>query len=186
MVPTLETTRLVMRPVQMSDAPRYQSLFAVYEVIEFLDGNVIPWPYPENGVVEFLNFIQPKVDTGETILWALVPKGTHEMIGILHLNPHSSSDNRGFWLGKDYWGRGYMTEAVAASQDFCFDVLRMPRLLLSNAEPDKGSARLKEKSGATFLGLGEEHYFAGGGTYRSMKWELTAEAWRAHRDAFLK
>lgn len=176
----------MMRPVQFSDAPRYQSLFAHYEVIEFLDGNVIPWPYPENGVEEFLRFIQPKVELGETILWALVPKGEEEMIGVLHLNPLSETDHRGFWLGKEYWGQGYMSEAVAASQDYCFDVLKMPRLLLSNAEPNAGSRRLKEKSGATFLGLSEERYFAGGGTYRSMKWELTAEAWQAHRKNFLE
>ena len=185
MAPTLETSRMMMRPVRLSDAQRYQSLFAVYEVIEFLDGNVIPWPYPENGVTEFLNFIQPKVESGETILWALVPKGTEEVIGVLHLNPHSDSDNRGFWLGREYWGKGYMTEAVAASQDYCFDVLRLPRLLLSNAEPNQGSARLKEKSGATLLGYDEAKYFAGGGTYRSMKWELTAEAWRQNRSKFL-
>ena len=185
MVKTLETRRLFMRPVQKSDAPRYQSIFANYEVIEFLDGNVIPWPYPENGVVEFLNFIIPKMEAGETIVWVLVPKGTEEMIGVLHLNPHSETDHRGFWLGSDYWGQGYMSEAVAASQDYCFDVLGMPRLLLSNAEPNTASARLKEKSGATFLGFSDEHYFAGGGTYRSMKWELSAEAWSENRVQFL-
>ena len=96
--PTLETSRVIMRPVQMSDASLYQSLFANYEVIEFLDGNVIPWPYPENGVVEFLNFVLPRMEAGETIVWALVQKGTDEMIGVLHLNPHSETDHRGFWL----------------------------------------------------------------------------------------
>ena len=173
-----------MRPVQMSDALRYQSLFARFEVIEFLDGNVIPWPYPENGVVEFLNFILPKMEAGETIVWAIVPKGTDEMIGVLHLNPQSETDHRGFWLGRDYWGQGYMGEAVAASQDYCFDVLGMPRLLLSSAEPNVGSARLKEKSGATLLGLEDGKYYAGGGTYRSMKWELTAGAWNKNRVLF--
>ncbi len=185
-LPTLETFRLIMRPVQMSDAPRYQSIFADFQVIEFLDGNVIPWPYPENGVVEFLNFILPKMEAGETIVWAIVPKGTDEMIGVLHLNPHSESDHRGFWLGRDYWGHGYMSEAVAASQDYCFDVLGMPRLLLSNAEPNAGSARLKEKSGAKFLWFQDDKFYAGGGTYRSMKWELTAEAWRENRAKFFE
>jgi [ribosomal protein S5]-alanine N-acetyltransferase len=27
----------------------------------------------------------------------------------------------GYWLGEDFWGRGIMTEAVAAFTDFCFD-----------------------------------------------------------------
>lgn len=175
-----------MRPVQMSDAERYQSLFANYEVIEFLDGNVIPWPYPEDGVVEFLKMVLPKTESGETILLALVPNELDQMIGVLHLNPHSENDHRGFWLGRDYWGQGFMSEAVAASQDYCFDVLRMPRLLLSNAEPNRASARLKEKSGAKLLGYDESKYYAGGGTYRSMKWELTPEAWSAHRESFSK
>lgn len=173
-----------MRPVRMSDAERIQSLFPCFDVIEYLDGKVIPWPYPENGAVEFLEFIIPKMEAGETIVWALVPKGSDEMIGILHLNQHSETDHRGFWLGRDYWGQGLMSEAVAASQDYCFDILGMSRLLLSNAEPNTGSARLKEKSGAKFIGFADEHYFAGGGAYRSMKWELSAEAWREKRDRF--
>ena len=174
-----------MRPVRMSDAERIQSLFACFDVIEYLDGNVIPWPYPENGAVEFLEFIIPKMEAGETIVWALVPKGSDEMIGILHLNQHSETDHRGFWLGRDYWGQGLMSEAVAASQDYCFDVLGMSYLLLSNAEPNEGSARLKEKSGARLLGYEEPRYYAGGGTYRTMKWELTAQAWREKRLHFL-
>ncbi len=184
MAPTLETRRLVMRPVRMSDAKRIQSLFPCFDVIEYLDGKVIPWPYPENGAVEFLEFIIPKMEAGETIVWALVPKGSDEMIGILHLNQHSETDHRGFWLGRDYWGQGLMSEAVAASQDYCFDVLGMSYLLLSNAEPNTGSARIKEKSGARLLGYEEPRYYAGGETYRTMKWELSAEAWRENRAAF--
>lgn len=181
MAPTLETNRLILRPVEISDAPRYQALFANFEVIEFLDGTVIPWPYPENGAEEWIKIVTGKMDESAEVLWVLVPKEGGGMIGALHLNPSGQFDHRGFWLGREYWGQGFMSEAVFASQDYCFDVLGMPELLLSNAEPNAGSARLKEKSGAEFLGFTEEKYFAGGGTYRSMKWRLSAEAWRSVR-----
>ena len=34
----------------------------------------------------------------------------------------------GYWLGEEFWGRGIMTEAVAAVTDFCFDNFPLRRI----------------------------------------------------------
>ncbi len=44
-IPTFETDRLILRGVQISDAPSCQKHFAHHEVIKYLSSNV-PWPYP--------------------------------------------------------------------------------------------------------------------------------------------
>lgn len=185
MVPTLETRRLVLRPITLSDIPNYQRLFADYDVIRFLDGNVVPWPYPEDGVATYLATALPDVEAGKMIKWAICEKEAPELlIGNLTMTPNSEHDHRGFWLGKPYWGRGYMSEVVAVTTDYAFDELKMPLLRVSNAVLNIGSHRLKEKAGAVIVKADTEKYYAGGETCISETWELTPEAWRANRHKF--
>lgn len=174
----LETRRLRLRPMQMSDAPRIQQLFANPNVLRLMDAS-IPHPYPASAAEEFLQRLLPKMHAREIYSWAILRKAHPDegLIGDISLTPASDSDHRGFWLGEPYWRQGYMTEAAAAVNDFAFDVLRMPYLLLNNAEPNVPSHRLKESAGATIIGYQEKAFI--GGTFRSVRWKLTPEAWKA-------
>ena len=176
----LETPRLLLRPLQRTDAPRIQQLFSNSHVLRFMDAS-IPHPYPENGAEEFLRRWLPLVEAREVYAWAILRKAHPDegLIGQISLTPASTSDHRGFWLGEPYWRQGYMTEAATAVNDFAFDTLGMPYLLLNNAEPNLASHRLKERTGATILGTHEKPFI--GGTFTSVRWKLTAETWRASR-----
>ena len=46
--PTLQTERLILRPLALSDAPAIQRHFNNSNIIQHL-AQVVPWPYPENG-----------------------------------------------------------------------------------------------------------------------------------------
>jgi len=178
-ITTLETRRLVLRPLRWEDAPRIQLLFSNPNVRRYMDGS-IPHPYPDNGAEEFLERWLPQLETREIYTWAILRKDHPEdqgLIGVVSLTPASDTDHRGFWLGEPWWRQGYMTEAAAAANDFAFDVLGMEYLLLNNAEPNLGSHRLKERIGATIIGHEEKRFVSG--TFRSIKWKLTAEAWRS-------
>lgn len=180
-IPTLETERLRLRPLQRSDAPRIQALFSNPNLLRYMHTS-IPFPYPENGAEEFLATILPKIEAGEQYAWAILRKDHPDegMIGQIALIPGSDVNNRGFWLGEPYWRQGYMKEAVAAVNDFAFGPLEMEALLLNNAEPNLASHRVKEISGAEIIGREERPFI--GGTFTSVKWKLTAEAWRANRE----
>ena len=78
-----------------------------------------------------------------------------------------------------------MTEAVVAVNDFAFDVLGLEHLLLNNAEQNQGSHRLKEKSGAVVIEIKENVPFISG-SFRSVQWKLTHEAWHLNRSRFVK
>lgn len=59
-VPTFETDRLILRPIQLSDAEAYEAIFVDYEVVSQLAA-AVPWPYPKGGVAEYLsNLILPE------------------------------------------------------------------------------------------------------------------------------
>ena len=142
----------------------------------------IPWPYPDDGAEEFVRSMLPKIEAAEEYYWAIRIKAREGkgLVGVISLSPHSDTDNRGFWLGEEFWGQGYMREAVAAVNDFAFDVLGMTELLLNNAQPNVASHRLKESCGAEILGIEDREYI--GGTFPGVRWKLSAEAWRRCRE----
>lgn len=178
MTPILKTPRLTLRPLQPSDAPRIQELFPHWDVVKYM-ASVIPWPYPDDGASEYVKYTLAKVASGERYSWALTLKedGDDLLIGVIELMPANLEDSRGFWIGLPYQKQGYMTEAVAAVNDFAFDVLELPSLRLNNAEPNIGSHRLKEKSGATITKITDDVLFVSG-KHRQIGWTLTRDQWR--------
>ena len=64
-------------------------------------------------------------------------------------------------------------------QDFLFFELGIDRLVVVNAKTNIGSRRVKEKTGARFLGIMEFEHHEGGS--ESEKWEVTRKTWRKLR-----
>ncbi|MGH3631037.1 MAG: GNAT family N-acetyltransferase, partial [Sciscionella sp.] len=46
--PTLQTARLILRPLRLEDAPAVQRQFPHWEIVRWLNP-VVPWPYPRDG-----------------------------------------------------------------------------------------------------------------------------------------
>jgi [ribosomal protein S5]-alanine N-acetyltransferase len=183
-IPILETNRLCLRPIRRTDAPRMQEMFPHFELVQYMAA-AIPWPYPSNGAEQFLDHVLPEIAKGSRYVWAITLKAQNDdlLIGVIDLFPTDPNDNRGFWLGLPYQNQAYMTEAVAAVNDFAFDVLRLPQLILNNAEPNIASHRLKEKAGATIVEIRDDVAYIGG-IFREIRWTLTKEQWNANRHRF--
>ena len=177
-MPTLETPRLILRPMRETDADRIQLLFPQWDVVRYL-AKTVPWPYPDDGAAEFLKLLLPKIERGEEYQWAILLKENPSLglIGSIGLMPINEIDNRGFWLGQDYWRKGYMREATEAVTDFAFDKVGMRALKLSNAQPNTGSHRLKEAAGAEIVEIEEGGEFVSG-RFPTVRWLLTVENWR--------
>lgn len=56
----------------------------------------------------------------------------------------------GYWLGKKYWGRGIVSEALKEFSDWCFRNFDLVRLYANAFEGNAGSTRVLEKAGFTF------------------------------------
>src|SRR6185436_4261673 len=107
--PTIQTSRLILRPLALSDAPAIQRHFNNWNIIRNLT-TVVPWPYPDDGAETFVRLQLEKIAAGEELyLWGLTLRpGDGEAIGIIHFRPtaDNSKDNRGFWVAEPYWNRG--------------------------------------------------------------------------------
>lgn len=150
-LPTFETKRLILKEVSFHDVPSYKKHFVDYEVIGHLS-SAVPWPYPKNGVKEFLEtFIIPQQGK-DRWFWGIYRKEKpDEIIGGVDLWREGKPENRGFWLGRPFWGLGYMTEAVEPVMDYAFDELGFEKLVFANAVGNTRSRRIKEKTGARLI-----------------------------------
>ncbi len=179
MIPTLETNRLILRPLSLKDAPTTQALFPHWEIVRFLSAKV-PWPYPENGAYQYIKTVAiPSMERGEQWMWAIRAKdGPDHQIGAINLNV-ARDDNRGFWMGLPWHGRGYMSEAAEVVTDFWFFTLKRETLRVAKAMDNIASRRISEKQGAKLVGI-EERDFVCGHTLVEL-WQLTRDGWTERR-----
>jgi hypothetical protein len=61
----LETGSLILCPLQLEDAVQTQRLFPYWDIVKFLSSTV-PWPYPADGVFQFL---QKRCDSRHQVLF---------------------------------------------------------------------------------------------------------------------
>ncbi len=184
-LPIFETPRLFLRPVELNHLPSYERHFIDYEVIQHLSA-AVPWPYPSDGVKFFLENIVLPVQGVNRWLWGIFLKESpEELIGCVDLWREGRPENRGFWLGKKFWGRGYMTEAVRPVMNYAFEFLGFEKMILTNAVGNLRSRRVKEKTGAAFKGTQSAKFVRPDYTETEL-WEITRDSWMRHnRPSFI-
>jgi [ribosomal protein S5]-alanine N-acetyltransferase len=171
--PTLETKRLILRPIGLADAPAVQRLFPHWEIVRYLQAGV-SWPFPTDGAETHLRKELAAVARGEKNVWAIGLKARpDDLIGSINLRAAPpGEDNRGFWLGLAWHRQGLMTEAAQAVTTYAFEILGWSSLTASNAESNLASRRIKEAQGAVLVGRTTGRWVSGEGP---------KEIWRIER-----
>ena len=100
------------------------------------------------------------------------------MIGVVNLSAERD-ENRGFWLGLPWQGRGIMTEACEAVTEFWFNGLGQERLRVSKAASNLASRRISEREGGRLVAMEERDFVSG--RRPAEIWELTWQEWNATR-----
>ncbi len=179
--PTLVTARLLLRPLEVGDAPRAQALFPRWEIVRYMDA-VVPWPYPGDGVLTFYRAVAiPAMERGDAWHWSVRLKEKPEkLIGTINLK-RGERENRGFSIGMPWQGRGIATEACAAVNDFWFDVLGFPMLRVGKAATNEPSRRISAREGMRLVATEERDFVSG--RLPGEVWEISAAEWRARRVA---
>lgn len=178
-MPILETERLVLRPLELTDAPAIQREFPHWEIVRFLNP-VIPWPYPDDGAETYVRDIAlPAVARGEAWHWSLRPKiDPDQLIGVISLIG-DENENRGFWIARDWQRQGLTTEASIAVTDYWFDVLGKAILRAPKAVENEASRKISMRTGMRLLKTVQKQFMCG--ELPAEIWEVSAAEWRAAR-----
>jgi ribosomal-protein-alanine N-acetyltransferase len=184
-IPTFETTRLILKMISPDDYSYYRKNINDYEVIKHLSAQV-PWPYPADGVETFMNnVVIPKLGHERWFWGIFLKENLSEVIGAVDLWRVPCPENRGFWLAKKYWNKGIMSEAVKVVNDYAFRELGFEKLFLTNALGNLASRKIKEKNGAKFIGV-KDAKFVSPDYHQTEIWELSKVDWLKHtRPSFI-
>lgn len=107
------------------------------------------WPKTEKEIARFLeistNAMKEKKPNWYELAMEL--KGQTKMIGNITLIIKKEYIEIGWISHKDYWNKGYMTEAVKAVLDYAFKVLEPSQIIATCTAKNIGSYRVMEKCG---------------------------------------
>jgi ribosomal-protein-alanine N-acetyltransferase len=159
MQPTLETERLLLRPLEFSDAPRIEALASDKRI----SANTlsIPHPYPEGGAAMWIQGMLEKRAQGDNeCSFAILRKADGVLMGAVGIHPYPNGFRAelGYWIGVDYWGQGYMTEAVRRVIQYGFEELGLERIDAWHFAQNPASGRVMQKAGMTFEGVMRQHF----------------------------
>lgn len=129
-IPTLETARLILRPLRESDTDAYAAMMADPEIARFLTPDQRPLSPADSWrqVAMLLGHWQLR-GFG---MWAVAEReNPGDLVG--RLGPHQPGGwpdfEIGWGLARSVWGRGYATEGAAAAMRYAFEVLQRPRVI---------------------------------------------------------
>ena len=145
--PVMETERLILRPMKMSDARSIYAWSKDPEVARY-----VLWDAHTSlqYTREYLAYIRGLYRRHLPSSWGICPKGSDQVIGtigIMGWYPEYQSCEIGYSLGQAWWGRGYMTEAVGRMIRFLFRDLNMNRIEAQHDVRNPASGRVLEKCG---------------------------------------
>ena len=156
--PTLDTTRLILRPMYLDDAARVQYLAGAREIAE-MTGHM-PHPYLDGMAEEWIGGQAAEWQRGEAVTFAIAQRDTQTLIGAVSLiiYPEHHFAELGYWIGIPYWNQGYMTEAARAVLQFGFEALHINRVYATHFARNPASGRVMQKIGMTYEGTLRQHF----------------------------
>ena len=154
---TLTTERLILRPFEMSDAQRIYQLCNNYNI--YKSTLYLPYPYPIEAATNWIPTHEENFKNDKSYDFAITDKATGELLGAIGLSNNKTHKNGevAYWVGEEYWGKGYGTEALKAVIDFAFDEKGYHRVWARFFASNPASGKMMEKVGMVEEGVQIQH-----------------------------
>lgn len=171
MLPTLQTERLLLDAFTLDDVESVQNQAGDPEVARTTAN--IPHPYPPGAAEFWIRSHAPAhAEKGHIALAIREPEcglvGTISL-GLDIANSHAEA---GYWIGRNFWGRGYATEALRRIVAHGFDDLGLERIFARHLACNPASGRVMEKAGMTREGCMRRHICKNGNFEDVVLWGI--------------
>lgn len=161
--PRIETDRLLLREIQETDTNDIFNCWMQDEEVS----RYMCWK-ASSDIAEaksFVGFELGQLENEKWNRWIIVLKATGEIIGTC-LVFYNEDDDESHWdisynLGRKYWGKGYVTEAMKSVMEFAEHALGMEECITAYAKVNISSANVLHKLG--FVDETEISYECSGG-----------------------
>ncbi|NJN18707.1 MAG: GNAT family N-acetyltransferase [Oscillochloris sp.] len=157
--PLLETERLILREITTDDADAMFQIMSDPQVMRYFGQS--PLRDLDAAVQRITRFID-ELRAGRAIRWAVTLRENGRYIGSCGYHTTLAKHFRaeiGYELAAEYWGRGFMPEALRPVLDFGFHTMGLNSIEAQIDPENSGSRRVLEKLGFVQEGLLRQSYY---------------------------
>lgn len=142
----IETERLYLRELATGDKNELSRVLSDSESMQYY-----PHPFTEEEVKKWIQWNMGNYKEYKHGLWAVVLKKDDIFIGDCGITMQNIEGETlpeiGFHIIKDYWNKGYATEAAYACKEYAFNVLGYPKVVSYTTSRNIPSQKVAEKIG---------------------------------------
>ena len=174
---TIECESIILRRAKIEDAQMVFDKGTDPEVLKY-----IGWPGVqtfEEARESIFNFFWSRPG-----IWVIEDKASFRCTGDIALALDHKHDkvNIGYSSCREFWGRGFMTQALQAVIDLCFKELEANRVYAEYFVGNIGSCRVMEKCGMEREGLMRQGMMARGVFHDVVMHGITRDMWLSKRE----
>ena len=164
----METDRLILDSFKVEEAGQVSRLAGDIRVVEMTTS--IPYPYERQMATDWISDHLNQKENKNNYIFAIREKVNRVLIGCINIRFNERHD-RGFvayWIGHEYWGKGYCTEALKEVVRFGFSFQNVNKIWAIHKSHNIASAKVLEKSGMSHEGIMRKHFRQKEGEYLDM------------------
>lgn len=172
----IETTRLILRKFTMEDTKAaFNNWESDDKVTEYLRWSAM------QRVSESENVMRQWVDNytdNSYYQWAIVPKNLGEPIGtisVVETDEITGKVQIGYCIGREWWNKGYTTEAFSAVIKFLFEQVKVNRIEAQHDPNNSNSGSVMKKCGLKYEGTLRKADFNNKGIVDACMYGILAE-----------
>lgn len=138
-----ETERLILRPFFFTDVYDFYQIASDSENLQFI--------FPTLASIEESQYALANYFMKSPLgIWAICDKKQEKMIGSIKfekIDEIKKEAELGYFLNKEYWSQGYMTEVVTNIRDLSIEELGLKQLSIVTHMENSASQKVAQKSG---------------------------------------
>lgn len=149
----LETNRLLLRPLELSDAAAFFAMNNSPGVNKYLRNPIKSKEQAE----QYIRKIISEYEKNKIARFAVILKESNELIGFSGLkfrpteeNGYSNIYDLGYRFAEHHWNKGYATEAAQAWLEYGFNKMKLPIIHACAVSDNIGSNAVLKKLGFQF------------------------------------
>ncbi|MBI5265538.1 MAG: GNAT family N-acetyltransferase [Bradyrhizobium sp.] len=166
----LETERLMLRRPTLADVKVIARLANDRRIAE--NTRRLPHPYSQDHAVDF---VRATAHCRETVFLIEHDNAPIGLVGLDTTDPEAPE--LGYWLGVEFWGRGFGTEAARAAIDFFFEEFDNDHLHAGARVTNPASRNILEKCGFQWSGVELHRFEALGSSTPVDRFRLSRGVW---------
>lgn len=145
--PNLLSDRLLYRAWRADDASEIARQLNDFDIAK-MTGSV-PHPYPPYAADGWISSLRGKRVRDEAYNFAIVERGSDALAGSIGIFKRGTSVDweLGYWIGREFWGKGYASEAAQAVMNWTTGELGAEVVHAGHFADNPASGRILEKVG---------------------------------------